>query len=135
MKQWLLYIFFMLAMVFSGHGEVLATTVSYPFQQDSKEDRLVQVEHKRQKPDAQLEDASRLAYRVCSSRPQRLSPNGNIHGGSPSASRLLSNRIHFLSSPSSSPYCGNGLSRLESAPIHFDVASKYYIICLRHLLC
>ena len=22
-----------------------------------------------------------------------------------------------------------------AAPIHFDVASKYYVICLRHLLC
>ncbi len=124
----------MLTMVFSGHGEVLATTVSYPYQQDSKEDRLAKVEHKNQKPDAQLEDASQLAYRVCGSRPQRLSPNGNIHGSSQSASRLLFYRIHFLSSPSS-PYSGNGLFRSETAPIHFDVASKYYVICLRHLLC
>ena len=35
------------------------------------EDRLTQIEHKQNKQDAQLEDASTIAYRVCSNRPQR----------------------------------------------------------------
>lgn len=38
------------------------------------EDRLTQIEHKQNKQDAQLEDASTIAYRVCSNRPQRLLP-------------------------------------------------------------
>ena len=98
------------------------------------EDRLTQIEHKQNKQDAQLEDASTIAYRVCSNRPQRLLPNGNIQSN-PSASRLLFNKIKFLSSLLTANISGMESFRMETAPIHFDVASKYYVICLRRLLC
>lgn len=129
MKQLLLYLIFIISMLFAGHGE--AASASY----SQKEDGIKKVEHKQAKQDAQLEDASVLAYRVCSSRPQRLLPNGNIHGSNGAASRLLLHKIRFLSSLLTAIYGGMEPFRTESAPIHFDVASKYYVICLRHLLC
>ena len=132
MRQLILYIIFMMTMVFSGHGEVSAAS-NLSHTQQTTEDRLQKVEHKENQHDAQLEDASMLAYRVCNSRPQRLSPTGNIHA-SHATSRLLFNRIRFLSLQLISFIGGEG-SRLESAPVHFDVASKYYVICLRHLRC
>ena len=98
------------------------------------EDRLTQVEHKQNRQDAQLEDASTIAYRVCSNRPQRLLPNGNIQSNS-STSSLLFNKIKFLSSLLTGNISGMEPFRMETAPIHFDVASKYYVICLRHLRC
>jgi len=142
MRQLILYIIFLMSMVFAGHGEVSAASTSF-LHQDSfayetnhgKKDGLAKVEHKQAQHEAQLEDASSLAYRVCSNRPQRLLPNGNIHGNGQSASRLLFNRIRFLSSLLSAILGGYEPFRQESAPIHFDVASKYYVICLRHLRC
>lgn len=130
MRQLILYIMFMLTMVVTGYGEVSAASNHSP--QQATEDRLQKVEHKENQHDAQLEDASMMAYRVCNSRPQRLSPSGNMHAGH-AVSRLLFNKIRFLSSL----FFLNGgeCTRLESAPIHFDVASKYYVICLRHLRC
>lgn len=128
MRQLILYILFVMSMIFAGHGEVSAAS------NHTQKDRLQKVEHKQDKHDAQLEDASMVAYRACSSRPQRLLPSGNIHS-SHAASRLLFNRIHFLSSLLSALFGGKEAFRLETAPFHFDVASKYYVICLRHLLC
>ena len=133
MRQLILYIIFLITMVFSGYGEVSAASNLSHNTQQTTEDRLQKVEHKENHHDAQLEDASTLAYRVCNSRPQRLSPSGNMHAGH-AASRLLFNRIRFLSLFFISSIGGEG-SRLESAPVHFDVASKYYVICLRHLRC
>ena len=130
MRQLILYIMFVMTMVFTGYGEVSAA--SNPSSQQTTEDRLQKVEHKESQHDAQLEDASMMAYRVCNSRPQRLSPTGNIHAGH-AISRLLFNKIRFLSSFIF--LNGGECARLESAPIHFDVASKYYVICLRHLRC
>lgn len=160
MRQLALYIIFLMSMVFTNYGKVSSVpeTLSLPFaesselflsessfseNQDSKElfnkeshseDRLTQIEHKQNKQDAQLEDASTIAYRVCSNRPQRLLPNGNIQSN-PSASRLLFNKIKFLSSLLTANISGMESFRMETAPIHFDVASKYYVICLRHLRC
>ena len=152
MRQLILYIIFLMSMVFSGYGEVSAASNyfqlqdSYSITQSSdkkdclakqsskKKDRLVKIEHKQDKPTAQLEDASMAAYRVCGSRPQRLLPSGNIFSNN-GASRLLFHRIRFLSSLLSAIFGGYEPFRLESAPIHFDVASKYYVICLRHLRC
>ena len=152
MRQLILYIIFLMSMVFTGYGEVSAASTSFAHQdsflqnsflQDSlasettqsKKDGLAKVEHKQDQHEAQLEDASSLAYRVCSNRPQRLLPNGNIHVSGQSASRLLFYRIRFLSSLLSAVLGGYEPFRQESAPIHFDVASKYYVICLRHLRC
>ena len=122
MKQLILYIIFLMSMVFSGYGEVSAASIS-------------KVTPNQQEQDAQLEDASNAAYRVCSSRPQRLLPSGNIHGNPSASSRLLIHRIRFLSSLLSVIEGAKEPFRQETAPIHFDVASKYYVICLRHLIC
>ena len=140
MRQLALYIIFLMSMVFTNYGKASSVpeTLSLPFAESSEiihsEDRLTQIEHKQNKQDAQLEDASTIAYRVCSNRPQRLLPNGNIQSN-PSASRLLFNKIKFLSSLLTTNISGMESFRMETAPIHFDVASKYYVICLRHLRC
>ena len=144
MKQLILYIIFLMSMVFSGYGEVSAASISLSHQDSlavetadaaHKKDRLAKVTPHEQEQDAQLEDASNAAYRVCSSRPQRLLPSGNIHGNPSASSRLLTNRIRFLSSLLSVIEGAKEPFRQETAPIHFDVASKYYVICLRHLIC
>ena len=158
MKQLILYIFFLMSMVFSGYGEVSAASISLSHQDflavetadaahkkdgsyaaeagHTTKDRLAKVTPHQQEQDAQLEDASNAAYRVCSSRPQRLLPSGNIHSNPSSASsRLLTHRIRFLSSLLSVIEGAKEPFRQETAPIHFDVASKYYVICLRHLIC
>lgn len=156
MKQLILYIIFLMSMVFSGYGEVSAASISlshqdslavetadathkkegaYATEASHTKDRLAKVTPHEQEQDAQLEDASIAAYRVCSSRPQRLLPSGNIHGNPSASSRLLTNRIRFLSSLLSVIEGAKEAFRQESAPIHFDVASKYYVICLRHLIC
>lgn len=144
MKQLILYIIFLMSMVFSGYGEVSAASVSLSHQDSltveaadaaHKKDRLAKVTPHQHEQDAQLEDASNAAYRVCSSRPQRLLPSGNIHGNPSASSRLLTHRIRFLSSLLSVIEGAKEPFRQETAPIHFDVASKYYVICLRHLIC
>ncbi len=129
MRQLILYIIFMLAMVLGSHGEMSAALQSAPVSKD----RLEKVEHKQDKPDAQINEASTLAYMVCGNRPQRLSPSGNMYANS--SSRLTDNKIRLLSYFLSAISSDCEPSRDESAPIHFDVASKYYVICLRHLLC
>ena len=144
MKQLILYIIFLMSMVFSGYGEVSAASISLSHQDSSaveaadaahKKDGLAKVTPHQHEQDAQLEDASNAAYRVCSSRPQRLLPSGNIHGNPSASSRLLIHRIRFLSSLLSVIEGAKEPFRQETAPIHFDVASKYYVICLRHLIC
>lgn len=134
MKQLILYIIFLMSMVFAGYGEVSAASVSFTSDALPKKDKLTKVEYDQRQSDAQLENASELAYRICSSRPQRLLPSGNMHGNQ-SASRLLSNRIHLLFTLLSAIEGAMEPFRQETAPIHFDVASKYYVICLRHLIC
>ena len=134
MRQLILYIIFLMFMVFAGYGEVSAASVSYTSDALPKKDKLTKVEYDQRQSDAQLENASELAYRICSSRPQRLLPSGNMHGNQ-SASRLLSNRIHLLFTLLSVIEGAKEPFRQETAPIHFDVASKYYVICLRHLIC
>ncbi len=144
MRQLILYIIFLMSMVFAGYGEVSAASVSLSHQDSlivetadatHNKDRLAKVTPHQQEQEAQLEDASNAAYRVCSSRPQRLLPSGNIHGNPSANSRLLTHRIRFLSSLLSVIEGAMEPFRQETAPIHFDVASKYYVICLRHLIC
>lgn len=72
MRQLILYIIFMLAMVLGSHGEMSAALQSALVSKD----RLEKVEHKQDKPEAQINEASALAYMVCGNRPQRLSPSG-----------------------------------------------------------
>lgn len=134
MKQLVRYILLIVSMVLIGHGDVSAAS-NFTSGALPKKDGLAKVEHHDKQQDAQLEDASSQAYRACSERPQRLLPSGNIHGGNQAASRLLLHRIRLLSTLLSALYGGMEPVRQESAPIHFDVASKYYVICLRRLLC
>lgn len=131
MRHLMLYIIFTIAMVLGSHGELSAAS---RLTTHCSKDRLEKVEHKQNKPEAQLDDASIAIYGACSSRPERLSPSGNMYANS-SASRLSYNKIRFLSSLLSAMSSDCEPSRDETAPIHFDVASKYYVICLRHLLC
>lgn len=80
--------------------------------------------------EAVLSDASHL-NRICSSRPQRLIPSWILtFQGQQEKLSLYKAKFYesFLLS-------FRGRERLESAPIHFDVASRYYVICLRHLVC
>lgn len=144
MRQLILHIIFLMSMVFAGYGEVSAASVSLSHQDSlivetadatHNKDRLAKVTPHQQEQEAQLEDASNAAYRVCSSRPQRLLPSGNIHGNPSANSRLLTHKIRFLSSLLSAIDGAMEPFRQETAPIHFDVASKYYVICLRHLIC
>lgn len=144
MRQLILHFIFLMSMVFAGYGEVSAASVSLSHQDSlivetadatHNKDRLAKVTPHQQEQEAQLEDASNAAYRVCSSRPQRLLPSGNIHGNPSANSRLLTHRIRFLSSLLSAIDGAMEPFRQETAPIHFDVASKYYVICLRHLIC
>lgn len=144
MRQLILHIIFLMSMVFAGYGEVSAASVSLSHQDSlivetadatHNKDRLAKVTPHQQEQEAQLEDASNAAYRVCSSRPQRLLPSGNIHGNPSANCRLLTHRIRFLSSLLSAIDGAMEPFRQETAPIHFDVASKYYVICLRHLIC
>ena len=134
MKQLVRYILLIVSMVLIGHGDVSAASY-FASGALPKKDGLAKVEHHDQQQEAQLENASSQAYRACSERPQRLLPSGNIHGGNQAASRLLLHRIRLLSTLLSALYGGMEPVRQESAPIHFDVASKYYVICLRRLLC
>ena len=135
MRQLILYIIFLMSMVFAGYGEVSAASVSYTSDALPKKDKLAKVEYDQHQGDAaQLENASELAYRICSSRPQRLLPSGNMQGNQ-SASRLLSHKFHLLFTLLSAIDGAMEPFRQETAPIHFDVASKYYVICLRRLLC
>ncbi len=134
MRQLILYIIFLFSMVFAGYGEVSAASVSYTSDALPKKDKLAKVEYDQHQGDAQLENASELAYRICSSRPQRLLPSGNMQGNQ-SASRLLSYKFYLISTLLSALDGAMEPFRQETAPIHFDVASKYYVICLRRLLC
>ena len=123
MRHWLFLIILTISMAFGGYGEVSATS------QQRNNDRIQQVGHKDHSHEAILTDGSTI-YQVCNSRPQRLLPSWSLsihQNGSklPFYHKLFQSLFtHF-----------GGKPRCESAPFHFDVASKYYVICLRHLRC
>lgn len=110
------------SMAFGGHGTTSAASTQ-------RNDKLQKVEQKENSHDAVLTDASNV-YRVCNSRPQRIVPTwfAPSHG--------QGNKLpyyHKFYQPLFTQF--GGTVRLETAPFHFDVASKYYVICLRHLRC
>lgn len=121
MRRLLFIIILIITMITCGHGEVSAA--------QQREDTLHKIEHKNDSHEAILSDVSVL-YRVCNGRPQRLVPNSNLSFCKYN-SRIF-NFFFFYHSRLSHFY---GKQRVETAPFHFDVACKYYIICLRHLLC
>ena len=142
-------------MVLIGHGDVSAASNFTDFtvlkdsytaadvQKDAqyasgalpKKDGLAKIEHHDQQQEAQLEMAFCEGFVACSLGRLGLLAWGYMHGGNQAASRLLLHRIRLLSTLLSALYGGMEPIRQESAPIHFDVASKYYVICLRRLLC
>lgn len=122
MQRLLFLIAWMFVMVFGGYGEASAA----PF---LGHDRMEKVEHKEDHHDAVLSDLSTL-YRICNSRPHRLAPTWHVPIAKPGSKLPFS-----YSSYQSRFTLYGGTPRQETAPIHFDVASKYYVICLRHLLC
>ena len=96
-----------------------------------RKDRLCAVVlHAEDTHEAVLTDASHLS-RICNSRPQRLIPSW-ILAFQGQQEKLSIYKAKFYESFLLS---FRGRERLESAPIHFDVASRYYVICLRHLVC
>lgn len=108
-------------MTFAGHGTVSAS----PYQQ--RNDKVDKVEQKENHHEAMLNDASNI-YRVCNGRPQRLLPTWQVTSHSTKLPYLHQFYQHLYT------HFG-GRPRSESAPIHFDVSCKYYVICLRHLRC
>lgn len=96
-----------------------------------RKDRLTAVVHQQNdNQEATLTDASHL-YRICNSRPGRLIPSWNLtFQGEQNKPSFYYNKFYesFLLN-------FRGRKRQESAPFHFDVASRYYVICLRHLVC
>lgn len=92
-------------------------------------DRIQKVEQDDPAPNAVLSDLTTL-YRICNARPQRVLPHF-------CATNTLNTKQYSYKSTFLQHFFTtfHGIERSESAPIHFDVASKYYIICLRHLLC
>lgn len=122
MKHLLFLITLIISMTFGGHGTMGAAPVQ-------GNDKVQKVEHKENSHDAVLTDASNV-YRVCNSRPQRIVPTWLTpsHG--------QGNKLpyyHKFCHPLFTQF--GGRQRQETAPFHFDVASKYYVICLRHLRC
>ena len=120
LRRILLFITLVLAMAFGSYGESHAA----PFTKD----RLQKVEEHKPQQQAVLTDSSNI-YRICNARPQRVIPCWAFETSTPNKLPLKNHFYHFLLTT----YRGH--ERQESAPIHFDVASKYYVICLRHLLC
>lgn len=121
MKHLLLLVFFMFSITISGYGEASAAPAQ-------PKDKVQKVEHKENTHDAILTDASSV-YRICNGRPQRILPNWFSPRGHHSKLPYFNNfSFNLLKS-----ICGQ--IRNDTAPIHFDVANKYYVICLRHLRC
>lgn len=117
----------MFVMVFGGHGKVSAASTS----QHTMRDKIQKVEPIEHANDALLTENTSL-YRICNARPERIIPIGfSIYGSSLGKLSLIYKTKFYQSL-----LClFRGMERLESAPVHFDVASRYYVICLRHLLC
>ncbi len=123
MPRHLLFILtLVLAMVFGSHGKAAAAV--------EQSDRVQAVEQHKPEQKAVFTDNTTI-YRVCSARPQRLAPCGDITNSLPHTGKLPYKNKHYQHLLNTF----RGRERLESAPLHFDVAGKYYVICLRHLIC
>lgn len=122
MRHWLFLIILTISMAFGGYGKVSAASLP-------ENDRVQEIEHKEHNHEATLSDGSGI-YRVCNSRPQRLLPSWSLsihQNGSklPYYHKLFQSLLTQF----------GGKPRSETAPFHFDVASEYYVIYLRHLRC
>ena len=120
LKRILLFIVLALAMALGNHGE--------SHDAPAAKDKLQKVEQHWPLQQAILTDSSNL-YRICNAHPQRMTPCWGSATSTPNKLPYKNHLYHFLLT------AYRGHERQESAPIHFDVASKYYVICLRHLLC
>lgn len=109
-------------MTLMGHGEVSATN-------QQRNDKLQEVEHKEDRHNAVLTETSNI-YRIYNGRPQRLLPTWSSTNYTHGSKLPYYHKFH-----QSLLIRYDGRARSETAPFHFDVASKYYVICLRHLRC
>lgn len=122
MKHLLFLFFLILSMTFGAHGQASAAS-------RQETDKVQKIEQKENSHDAVINDASNV-YRICNGRPQRFLPSwltpSHVHGKKlPYYHKFHPSLFEIY----------RGKPRRETAPFHFDVASKYYVICLRHLLC
>lgn len=119
----LITLFFALVL---GTGEASAMV-----QQQQRKDKVQKVEPRENNQEAMLSDGQSMG-RICNSRPQRIIPSWGANHPSTTATNKFSYYNRF-----SQPFylLFGGTPRQETAPYHFDVASRYYVICLRHLIC
>ena len=126
MRQLALYIIFLMSMVFTNYGKASSVpeTLSLPFAESSElflsessfsENQFIAGQH------SENQDSKELFNKESHSE-DRLT-------------QIEHKQIKFLSSLLTANISGMESFRMETAPIHFDVASKYYVICLRHLRC
>lgn len=121
-RHLLLILTMIVTMVLGNHSATHAASTS--------RDKLQKVERHEPLHNAVLSDTTSL-YRICNARPERLIPHGWSYNN-PIRPSKLPYKYKFYQSLFTSFH---GRGRMESAPFHFDVASKYYVVCLRHLLC
>lgn len=135
-KHLLFLITLVIAMTLGGVCKASAAHAPRPVGQTAepsgeRKDRLTAVVHQQDDhQEARFTDASNL-YRICNSRPGRLIPSWNVF----SQERADKPSFYYNKFYESFLLNFRGRKRQESAPFHFDVASRYYVICLRHLVC
>lgn len=130
MRQYLLYIAFCVSLLLGSAGEAMARQQQ---KAPAERDRVQRVEQRENHGEAMVSDAQNL-YRICNSRPQRIVPVwGADYAPGQAQGRMstLTNYKYFQFLQ----LLYRGAPREESAPIHFEVACRYYVICLRRLLC
>lgn len=130
MKHLLFYIALLLSLILCGTSESLASVQGN--NTHLRKDKVQKVEQKENSNDALITEAQNIGN-ICNSRPQRIIPSWGANFTSQTPANKLHNynnrhfQSHYLQY--------GGTPRQETAPIHFDVVSRYYVICLRHLIC
>lgn len=130
MKHLLFHITLLLTLILCGTSESFASV--HGSDVSLRKDKVQKVEQKENSNDALITEAQSIGN-ICNSRPQRIIPLWGANFPSQSPANKLQ---HYNNRYFQSLYLQyGGTPRQETAPIHFDVASRYYVICLRHLIC
>lgn len=130
MKHKTFHIFLLLTFLLLGFSGSVKASVEQ--KSHVRKDKVERIEQKENKGDALLTDAQNI-YRICNSRPQRIVNPWGCEYPTPQTphSKILLTNKYF----NQLQLLYRAQPRQESAPIHFSVASRYYVICLRRLLC
>lgn len=120
-RHLLLILTILFAMLFGSQGKAAASP--------QQRDRLEAIEQHQPEQQAVLTDNTNV-YRICCDRHQRLLPSSNTPNWQSTSKLPYKTKFYQLLLNTF-----RGQERQESAPLHFDVAGKYYVICLRHLIC